>query len=358
MTVYWLGHATRTPKHIFPQEELFRMAGYQDFPPAERRRFQALFRAAGVGSRAMCLNEEHYRPSEDPNDFHSRYVAGVRELAPSVAGEALRRAGVSAEELDFLVFVSCTGYTCPGFSAELAFTLGMRSDRPTASLLGMGCSALIPGLNLLWSHLAARPGSRGMVVATEICSATYWIDGDVETAVGNALFGDGAAAIVLSSSEGDASRMTSQGNPVGVVKGFRTLRDGRYVSDMGFTQRDGRLRVRLAREIPERIIPLVREMVQLLEVEPGTRIAIHPGGRKILDLLEAELRQQSPRWEEPFRWSRQILRELGNMSSPTVLFVLERSFRDRALENGEKSVLLTMGPGLSVESVTVEWRTV
>jgi predicted naringenin-chalcone synthase len=369
MTVYWLGHATQTPDQIFSQEELFRMAGYSNFPVAERRKFQALFRAVGVESRAMCLseqspeesndesNEGQHRPSEDPNDFHSRYLSGVRQLAPQVALKALRQSGISVNNLDFLVFVSCTGYTCPGFSAELAHTLGMRPDRPTANLLGMGCSGLVPGLELAWSHLESRPGTRAMVVITDICSATYWIDQDPETAVGNALFGDGAGAIVLSSSKSDMHQSRDQGKIIGIVESFRTLRDGRYLSEMGFAQRDGRLRVRLAKEIPDRIVPLVLQMFRVLEMNPHDRLAIHPGGRKILDRLEKELLPQSSFWKSSLTGARQILRELGNMSSPTVLFVLDRSFRNQPLEaQTEKGSLLTMGPGLSVEAVRVEWQ--
>jgi predicted naringenin-chalcone synthase len=358
--VHWLGFATQTPKQRFSQDELFQLAKYEDCSPADRRKFQALFRAAGVKTRAMYLTREQYQPTQNADEFHIRYVAGVRELAPLVAREALQRAGVRVGELDFLVFVSCTGYTCPGFSAELAHTLGMREDRPTANLLGMGCSALVPGLELLWSHLAARPGSRGMVVATEICSSTYWIDQDLETVIGNALFGDGAAAIVLSSSEIDSGRKLKEGKTIGEIEGFRTLRDGRYFSDMGFTQKDGRLRVRLAREIPERILPLFLSVMNSLELEPGARVAVHPGGRKILDLVEGRLVAQAAQWKEPLDWSRHILRELGNMSSPTVAFVLEQSFQARPLNATagveEAGALVTMGPGLSVEAVRIRWK--
>ena len=355
LSIYALAFATRTPPKNFAQQDLFKMAGYADFPLEERRRVQALFRAVGVERRAMWLSESNYRPSHDPNDFHQRYISGIREIAPKVAAQALEKAGLKGSDLDFLVFSSCTGYTCPGYSVELAYALGMPEDRPTANLLGMGCSSLVPALERAVDRLVAHPGSRALVVSAEICSATYWIDHDPETAVGNALFGDGSAAMVLSSREEDATRIREIDGCVAKLEGFRTLRDGRYLFDMGFNQSNGRLKVRLDREIPERIAPMALKMLGALELAPGSRISIHPGGRKILDLMGASLLPQSQKWAEPLSWSRTVMRNHGNMSSPTVAFVLEQSIVERTLVPGEVGALMTMGPGLSVEGVRIRW---
>jgi predicted naringenin-chalcone synthase len=355
MSVYWLSFATRTPPQFFSQQELFQMAGYPNFPEGDRRRYQALFRSAGIDQRAMWFNPSDYKPSEDPNDFHSRYVSGVREIAPKVAKDALQKAGLKASDIDFLVFSSCTGYTCPGFSAELATTLGVSENRPTANLLGMGCSALVPSIERAWDHLMARPGSRALVISVEICSATYWIDQDLETATGNALFGDGSAAIVLSSCKEDFAEMSRSQKVVGQIEGFHTLRDGRFLSDMGFQQKDGRLRVRLAREIPERIVPMVVQMIQQLELSSEHRLALHPGGRKILEALGRALGALSAGWEKPLKWSRSVLKDFGNMSSPTAAFVLQRSMEENPPQVGEIGGMITMGPGLSVEGMRMRW---
>jgi predicted naringenin-chalcone synthase len=355
MSVYWLSLATRTPPQFYSQEELFRMAGYGDFPSDERRRVQVLFKGAGIEKRAMWLEPGDARPKTDPDDFHHRYLSGIREIAPQVAQQALDQAGLKGSDIDFLVFTSCTGYTCPGFSAEIATLLNVPRDRPTANLLGMGCSALVPSLERAWDHLVARPGTRALVISAEICSATYWIDHDLETAMGNALFGDGAAAIVLTSKKEDIERKARSKEFFAHIEGFKTLREGKYLSDMGFTQKEGRLRVRLAREVPERIIPLVLEMVTRLEVPAGSRLAFHPGGKRILDVLEKALLPQSEQWKEPVQWSRDVLRSNGNMSSPTAAFVLERSLVNRPVYSGEMGGLVTMGPGLSVEGMRMRW---
>lgn len=353
MSVYLLSLATQTPSTFFEQGALFELAGYPQFPEEERRKIQAIFRASGVKRRAMELDGSQTSPTTHPDDFHRRYLRGIRSIVPQAARKALERAGLLPSDIDTLVFVSCTGYTCPGYSAELAYHLGLRQDRPTVNLLGMGCSALLPGMHQAWNHLKAYPHSRALVIAAEICSATYWIDHDPETAVGNALFGDGCAALVLSSNPEDLTKGSTDSVPAELFY-FRTLRDGRYLSDMGFTQQEGRLRVRLAREIPNRIIPLVSQMIERLEISPQERVAFHPGGRKILDLFTEHL-PPSLQLEAPLDWARAILRSYGNMSSPTVAFVLEHSLKERPAMPGETAAMITLGPGLSVEGAKLRF---
>lgn len=347
MSVYWLSFSTATPPRSFSQEELFELAGYSKYSPEIQRQFQVLFRASGVKRRGMWINEENPRPSTHPDEFHQRYMEGLRAIAPLAANRALDRAGLKGSDIDFVVFASCTGYSCPGFSVELAHLLGVREDRPTASFLGMGCSALVPSLDRASDYLLARPGSRALVVAAEICSATYWVDPDPETAMGNALFGDGAAAIILSSNKADCTRVAQ---PI-EIQGFRTVRDSRFISEMGFTQKEGRLRLRLAREIPDRIVPLVLEMVRKLEVTGREKVMFHPGGRRVLDLIT----EAAPGWEAPIKWSREVLKNFGNMSSPTVAFVLEEALKNEPARSGDTGALITMGPGISVEGVRMRW---
>ncbi|MGZ6332022.1 MAG: type III polyketide synthase [Bdellovibrionota bacterium] len=351
MNAWWLAMATASPPGRFEQEELWRMGGYPDLEPELSRRTQAVFRSTGVGTRAMWFEPEH-RPSLDPDDFDRRYLEGARALSLQSAHLALERAGISAEEIDFLVFVSCTGFSCPGLSSELAYKLGIGQDRPTANLLGMGCSALIPGLSRAADFVRSHPEARALVVATEICSATYWIDQELETAVGNALFADGSAALVVSSCEGDLRRGSG---PVARIGRFFTRRDGRYLGDMGFTKKSGRLRVRLARDVPEHILPLALEVFSALELSPGARVAFHPGGRKILDALEQQLERRAQPFRDAIGWSRAVLREHGNMSSPTVGFVVEKSFSERPCRQREEGAMISMGPGLSAEGVGLEW---
>ena len=362
VSVYWLACATGTPPNVFTQEELFELAGYQNFPAEQRRLIGAIFRASGVKRRAMWFPRGgHQQRGEGPDGFHTRYVTGIREMVPRVARQALMAAGLEPEQIGLLVFASCTGYTCPGFSIELARSLGLPETIPTANLLGMGCSALVPAMDRATDRLLAHPGQRALVIAAEICSATYWIDEDLETAVGNSIFADGAAAVVLTSNERDLNgpRGLNAGDAFSHfarIEGYRTLRDGRFLDDMGFTNCKGRLRVRLSREVPERVLPLVLKMTDLLELPESSRVAFHPGGKKILDGLEAALRAKSESWSQPIRWSREVLRDHGNMSSPTAAFVLQRSIRERELRRGgERGALITMGPGLSVEGVKLSW---
>lgn len=356
---YWLASATANPPREFTQEECFAMAGYDDLAPKRRRALKAIFRAAGVERRALWLGDRDFVPTEDPNDFHRRYVTGIREIAPRAAREALARAGLEAGQIDFLVFVSCTGYVCPPMSIELATELGLREDCPTANLLGMGCSALVPGLERAHDRLRSIGRGRALVVAAEICSATYWLDGELETGVGNALFADGATAVVLTSRPEDLRGAGSRA--VARIEGFKTLRDSRHLGEMGFTNVDGRLRVLLSRDIPSHILPLVEAMIPKLELgDEWARVAIHPGGSKILHQLatraEAGALAHSAAWlKDALSWSKATLAEHGNMSSPTAGFVLERSWKDAPLASEHPGALITMGPGLSVEGMRMRW---
>jgi alkylresorcinol/alkylpyrone synthase len=347
-TVHWLSHATGNPPRWFTQEQCLAMAGYERFGEEAARKFRALLRASAVERRALWLNEAEFRLTEDPDDFHRRYVEGVRYLAPRVARLALEKAGLGGSDVDYVVFVSCTGYACPGFSMELAHELGMSDGSATANLVGMGCSALVPGLERAWERCVARPGTRSLVVAAEVSSAMYWVDEEGETQVGNAIFGDGAAAILLSSRVSDVG--------LARVEGFRTVRDTRFLGDMGLTQQRGRLRLRLARELPGHILPMVEAMVERLELGPGARPVLHPGGRRILDLIEERFGPRGGRWRESVGWSRGVLRDFGNMSSPTVAFVLERALAASPARAGEELVLVAMGPGLAVEAARLRWN--
>lgn len=344
MTVYWLSFSTEVPPQHFSQDRVFQLARYSEFPKEARRRIRAVFSASGVERRNLHLPVENYQLSESSDEFHERYLSGVRALAPLAAEKALEKAGLRPEQIDFVIFASCTGYSCPGFSLELAHRLRIPSDRPTANLLGMGCSAWVPALARAWDFLVSHPGSRALVIAAEICSAAYWMDQDFETAVGNAIFADGAAAAVLS----------SQADPTAFAKleGFKTLRDERFLGDMGFTQKAGRLRVRLDREIPEKVSPLVVQMIRSLEVNARDRVIFHPGGKRILGFLNKALGAD---WDIPIGWSREVLKSYGNMSSPTSVFVFEESLRSRTPHSGERGGWITMGPGLSVEGMRFSW---
>lgn len=215
------------------------------------------------------------------------------------------------------------------------------------ALLGLGCAGALPGLQRAYDHACAYPDHRVLLVAVEICSATYYVDDTLETLVANAICADGAAACLV----------TCQGISGPRIAGFATVLDTTLQGLVGFGHREGRLRVILAPEIRE-VAPQIVEHVldDLLQPQGLKRSQIrfwlmHPGGRKVIDRVQEALGLS----DEHVAVSRQILRNFGNMSSPTVLFVLREAMENGAANPGDRGVLLALGPGFAAEAALLEW---
>jgi len=190
----------------------------------------------------------------------------------------------------------------------------------------------------------------------EICSATYFIDTTMETIIGNAICADGAAAVVLSiPPEGDASRTNGSHGPR--IVAFQSVLDPSQVSKVGFGQKDGKLRIILSAEIRDLAGPIIERCLEGLLTPHALRKEdvrfwiLHPGGRKVIDAAAAYLGLR----EEQLSVSRHVLRNFGNMSSPTVLFVLNEVLRSGSPQPGDYGVLLALGPGFAAEAALLRW---
>jgi predicted naringenin-chalcone synthase len=336
-----LGLGTAVPPYSYTQDEAYQLAGYG------RRSIQSVFRNSAIERRRLAIQASH-RPTTDPDWFARHYEEWAIRLGSQAALSALRASGVDAQEIDYLVATSCTGYLCPGVSQWLARELGLSPRAKTANLVGMGCNAVVPALERAAEFARLHPGARTLVVATEVCSATYWVDDrDLETAVGNAIFADGASAAVISNEPVEAG-------PGLHLAGFASRADRELIRYMGFHNQQGRLRVMLSRDVPEAVLPLAEAAIDDLLGNAGlerrdvARWIVHPGGRRVLELTEERLGLQGalgPSWR--------VLAEYGNMSSATLLFVL----KEHLLEQSKgPMVMVGMGPGLSVETALLSAR--
>jgi alkylresorcinol/alkylpyrone synthase/polyketide synthase Type III len=335
--------ATATPPYAFTQDEICALGGYTD---SARR---AIFAHSGVARRFLCLEPGHFSPREDLPALHERYRKWSVGLATEAAARCLAAAGRSAGEIDFLVAASCTGYLCPGLDALLAKALGAGKRLQRANLIGMGCSAALPALQRAWDHLRARPTHRVLVVASEICSAAYFVDDSLEMAVSHALFADGAAAMLL-----DAGGAPRAG--VGLVD-FETLLETRHQDVMGFDTIEGRLRLVLSKEVRQLAPAMAGEMVTALLARHGLGPAdirhwvVHPGGRRVIEGVQAGLGLS----DADVAASRVVLRDYGNMSSPTILFVLQEVLRERRPAPGDLGVMVSLGPGFTAEGALLQF---
>ncbi|MFO0754092.1 MAG: type III polyketide synthase [Thermodesulfovibrionales bacterium] len=279
---------------------------------------------------------------EDPDSRIARFTHWSVELSEQAARTALDRAGVAADEVDGLVVNTCTGYICPGISTYLIGRLGLPSRTRAYDLVGSGCGGAIPNLQLAAALAGGRRGGAALSIAVEICSATFQMGDDVSLIISNALFADGAAAAVVGS--GDCSG------------GFELVSSSsfyapEYRDDIRYVHKEGQLHNRLSLRLPglvrKAVSRAVQELLAPLSLRSGEirHWALHPGGEKIISTVREELGLT----EEQVGPVRTVLSEFGNLSSPTVWYVLEEIER-RGIERGEWCVMLAFGAGLSAHA--------
>ncbi len=301
-----------------------------------------IFRNAGVERRHLGLDPGTFRPVESPDELHARFARVAMAIGAEACRGALEAAGVPPGEIAGVFAATCTGYLCPGVATRLVPVLGLPDSVERGDLVGHGCSGAFPALQRGSDFARAHPGSAVLVLCVEVCSAAYFVDDDLETLVANALCADGAAAVVLRAGEG----------PGPVLSSFASALAPEHLGLVGFERRDSRLRVRLDASIPAVGGPLLRRAVDRLIAKEGlgvgtvSRWALHPGGRRVIEkaMPAAGL---PPGATLP---AAEVYRTHGNMSSPTVLFVLEEVLRGRPLDRGESLVLAGLGPGLAAEA--------
>ncbi|MEN9633102.1 MAG: hypothetical protein RL077_1506 [Verrucomicrobiota bacterium] len=257
-------------------------------------------------------------------------------LAARALAAALAQANLRADQLDALLICTCTGYLCPGLTSYVAQQLGLRTDTFLQDLVGLGCGAAIPTLRAASHVLAAHPGATVACIAVEICSAVFYLDDDPGVIISACLFGDGAAATIWRAIPG----------PTGLrAFDFQTLHRPEDRDKLRFEHRDGKLRNLLDRAVPQLAASAVKELWSARRPRPVSRVVAHPGGRDVLEALAPVI---APHTLEA---SARVLRDHGNMSSPSVLFALEETLRTAtpSAANGD-FWLVSFGAGFSAHA--------
>ena len=332
--------ATATPPHRFTQAELLALAGYRDAP---RRGF---FRRSDVEGRHLWVDPAAFRPDETVDQLHERFREGALALGEAAARRALERAGWTATDLDFLATTTCTGRLTPSLDAHLIGRLGCREDVQRVHVGDTGCAAALVALQQAVNYLRAAPGRRALVLAVEICSAAYFLDDRLESAVAHAIFADGAGALALAT-----------GGPGPAVVAHRTLFRPEHLGAMGFEYPGGRPRVILSKDVRRIGAVMMGEMAARLMAAQGLKREdvrywiLHSAGRRVLDRARALLELD----EAQVAASRAVLRRYGNMSSATVLFVFEEALRRAAPVPGEWGLMIGLGPGFAAEGALLRW---
>jgi alkylresorcinol/alkylpyrone synthase len=260
-----------------------------------------------------------------PDAMHARFVRHAPALAAQAGERALRSAGLEADEVDALIVSTCTGYLCPGLTSYVGERLALRPDVLALDLVGQGCGAALPNLRTAEALVASGRSGQVLSVCVEVCSAAMYLDDDPGVLVSACLFGDGAGAAVLSAQAAASSRRLEW-------KGTASVLDPASRDLLRFEQSQGMLRNILTPQVPALAAKHAGEVFRQVAVRAGVKrkeIAswiFHAGGRDVLTAL----RRQFDLTEADLRWSADVLRELGNVSSPFVFHVLERALQNEA----------------------------
>ena len=307
-------------------------------------RLSGVFDNAGIARRHIVAPQDWYMGDHGWHDRNSLYLEAAESLFAEAAGSAIDRAGLRPDEIDGVVTVSTTGIATPSLEARMGPAIGLRSDVRRVPVFGLGCAGGVNGLALASRLAASEPGTNWLFVTIETCSISIRLDSDDPAAVvATALFGDGAAAAVVSSGEHSLARIAGSAE--------KLWPDTQRI--MGWDVEDPGLAVVFDRAIPPfieaELAQAVDEMCDQLGISRGDidRFCCHPGGVKVIDAIETSLQLH----QGELNIEREVLRDYGNMSAPTVLFVLQR-----LIEQGlPRRVMMTaFGPGFTCAGLLLE----
>lgn len=334
----------RTTEEIIPFLDLW-LEGQED---RFKRKVKKIFGNAGVDKRYSIMSpEEVFTASsfEKKNDIYSREVV---KLGKKSLEKALHKSGWDPKSLDFIITVSCTGIMIPSLDAYLINALNLRQDIVRLPVTEMGCAAGVSGIIYANEFLKANPEKRAAVIAVESPTATFQLgDYSMVNVVSAAIFGDGAACVLLSSKEEDTGP---------IVKATKMYHFYDANDMMGFKLVNTGLQMILDQKVPEVIAAHFPDIIYPFLEENKSSIAavahliFHPGGRKIVETVEELFGKLGKNIDD----TKEVLRRYGNMSSATVLYVLER-FLERDIPKGDQGIMLSFGPGFSAQRILLEW---
>ncbi len=367
MNIY-IHHIERVlPQHAYQQDYARdRMVGWM---PGKRNRrlIQGIYDHSGIETRYSVLPD--FGPNTEPvlfredeqgriiepstGDRNRYYRECASELVVEAGREALDNAeGFSASDVTHVITVSCTGFYNPGPDLDLIKGLDLAESTERYNIGFMGCYAAFPALRMAHQFCQARPEAVVLIVCLELCSLHLQFREKADSLLANALFADGAAAVLVS------ARSPAKNRPALSIESFASALAPEGDSEMAWEIGDRGFDIRLSSYVPNIIAANIGKMVDdVLRKAPwqqddiGTW-AVHPGGRSIVDRVEKELNLNPEQLED----SRETLRQYGNMSSVTVLFVLHRILNRSGLDKEHPICAMAFGPGLTIETALMEYQ--
>jgi 3,5-dihydroxyphenylacetyl-CoA synthase len=348
--------ASAFPERSYTQDEVATLLGL------ENRVVRKLLRAPHIQKRHLYLPETDARTGrlvpESAADLHAKFRDGALEIGSSAINNALGALSLSTRDVGYLMCVTSTGFMVPGLSSLFSRELGFDRRLVRADVVGMGCNAGLNGLNPVVQWVRNHPGQVGLLVCCEINSAMYVVDDTPRTGIVNSLFGDGAAAAVLTSYGGDGPEPAPTPRTPHVVD-FESFCIPEQWDAMRFDwdAAAGKWSFHLDRDIPYVIGFNVREPLEALLARNGLDFSavrhwvLHTGGGAVIDSVKLSLGLD----EHDVRHTRSVLRDYGNISSGSFLVSLERLLAEGCASAGELGVMVTMGPGAQIETALLQF---
>ncbi len=348
-----VGVGTAVPLTSYSQDELLGIFRIQD------PRIRSVFLNSAIDRRFLTLppaDENGERVMEVQGELLAKHKAQAVDMGVRAVQECLKNADADLSDIGYLCCVTSTGFLTPGLSALLIRELGIDPHCGRLDIVGMGCNAGLNALNAVAGWARAHPGELAVMVCAEACSAAYVFDGTMRTSVVNSLFGDGSAAVALTAGAPAAAASAAPGPR---ILGFASciITDAIDAMRYEWDWAQDRFSFFLDPQVPYVVGAHAEIVVERLLAGTGLRRSdighwlVHSGGKKVIDAVTVNL--GLTRYD--VRHTTGVLRDYGNLSSGSFLFSYERLREEGVANPGEYCVLMTMGPGSTIETALLRW---
>jgi len=342
--------ATAVPSHVISRDDVkYYLGRVFDIPDRRLEAMMSIVDNAQVHQRHVIFPIEYTVQPRSLEKTNQEYAEHAIALGQRAAEDCLKRAGMTPQDIDLIITVSCTGFMIPSLDAHLINLMGFRSDVRRMPFTELGCAAGAMALGRATDYLQSHVEGNALIIAVELPSLTFQRK-DISQAnlISSILFGDGAAAVIVSGKSG--------------APGPRILASETYtfpdsLNAMGFDLKDSGFHILLSKDVPEMIGARIESLVAgFLSRHGQTREAIrgwilHPGGSRLLSNVEEALKlskcDTQPSWD--------VLGKVGNLSSATILFILQEWLEKRPLKKDDYALAAAFGPGFSAEFLLLQW---
>jgi alkylresorcinol/alkylpyrone synthase len=343
------GSATAVPPHVLSREMVKNGIGpVFGLEGAKLDAVREIIDNSAIDQRYSVFPSDYLIEPRPLAQINAEYQEKAVELGLQVSERALAQAGMAPTDVDLLITVSCTGVMIPSLDAHIATIMGFRPDVRRLPITELGCAAGAAGLARTWEYLTAFPDRTALLVAVEIPTLTFQRkDASQANLISAALFGDGAAGVVVTGRDAPGPRILAS----------ECFLFPDSLKAMGFDLRDTGFHIVLSKDVPEIIRERVKDLAQGFLARQGLRqedisaYLLHPGGQKLLSYMQAELGLS--REDTQVSWD--ILRRYGNLSSASVLFILNEWLVQKEMPSGSYGLVMAFGPGFTAEMLLIQW---